>query len=335
MVFLARFTGIRFERSRGFAAHACGVLVTCALACALAVSVSDARAQAPQAPLSSQSTTESEWTLAEAVALDPGASCLDRTRLIAHVKMWLGGDRVDRKTRVRVHGDAVDRRKLWFEIARGKEQSRRAFEPAPESCDDVHAVMGLAIALAIDAERLQQALLPKAPELPKLRLVSLHASAAYDVLPDDSFGVGLGGELSLLSWLGVRADAFVQHSWHDTILGSRRHFAAALAAGSLSLCTGGRPDPHVRLALCTGLSLGAVHAWGTDYVPSRSDTGVWIAVRSGARIHATLGIDWLLDAEVFSAIESPAFSATRENAELVRPPSSTGFMLSLGPALLF
>jgi hypothetical protein len=296
------------------------------IACALLVA-SAAAAQGRPAP-----GPPAQRSLQQVLTLRAGASCLERDRLLAHVKMWLGGDRVDAAVRVRVQGDPADRRKLWFELERGGQSTRRSFDSAPDSCDDTHAVLGLSIAMAIDAERLRDTLAPQ-PAPPRLRLLSLQPSLAYDVLPDVSLGVLLGGELGLLPWLGLRADALAHYSWDDTISGSTGHFDALLAGGSLQVCTGGRPDPKLRIALCVGMASGALHAWGTDYAPSHAETGLWLGVRSGLRFHLTLGIDWLLDVDVMSAIVSPAFTADRGATELARQPSSTGFMVSLGPAL--
>ena len=57
--------------------------------------------------------------LAEAVFLGPGASCLERDRLVAHVKMWLGSARMDAEVRVRVPGDAIVSRNVQFELRGG------------------------------------------------------------------------------------------------------------------------------------------------------------------------------------------------------------------------
>jgi len=301
---------------------ACAVIAACVVLMSSAASAQPRPAAVPPA----------QRVLAQVLTLEPGASCLERDRLLAHVKMWLGGERVDAGVRVRVHGDPADRRKLWFELERDGQSTRRSFDAAPDSCDDTHAVLGLSIAMAIDAERLRETLAPL-PAPPRLRLLSLQPSLAYDVLPDVSLGVLLGGELGLLPWFGLRADALVHYSWDDTISGSTGHFDALLAGGSLQACTGGRPDPTLRIALCVGLASGALHAWGTDYAPSNAETGLWLGVRSGLRFHLTLGIDWLLDVDVMSAIVSPAFTADRGATELARQPSSTGFMVSLGPAL--
>jgi hypothetical protein len=304
------------------------VRVACAVACL--VPSAPAAAQTPAAPPAVASTR----SLTEVLTLEPGASCLERERLIAHVKMWLGGDRVDASVQIQVHGDPVDRQKLWFELARGGQSSRRSFEPAPDSCDDAHAVMGLSIALALDAERLRDTVAPQ-PAVPRLKLLSAQAAFAFDLLPDASLGGALGGELGLLPWLSARADVLVQYSWADTISGSSGHFDSLWAGGSLQVCAGGRADPRLRIALCVGLASGAVHAWGTDYAPSSSETGLWLGVRSGLRFDLELGIDWLLDVDVMSAIVAPAFTAQRGANELTRQSSSTAFMVSLGPALKF
>jgi hypothetical protein len=271
--------------------------------------------------------------LADAVVVEKGAGCLESERLIAHVRMWLDRDRVALDIHVRVYAEAKAN-VLAFDITRGGTTGTRVFDPSPKSCDDAHAVIGLAIALAIDAERLTELL--AAPEPARMRLAQLQVSATYAVLPDGALGGQLGTEIGLVSWLSARLDVNAQYAWDETILGSRGRFDAWLLAGSLQACTGGFAHPLLRLALCVGPQLGALHASGKGYAPNASATAAWFGIRSGLRFDAHLGLHWMLDLDVISSIYSPAFhSEQRAGADLERKPSATGFMLSLGPALSF
>jgi hypothetical protein len=65
--------------------------------------------------------------------------------------MWLERDRIDADIAVRVQGDAAARALVEFEITRDDVRSSpRRMTDLPESCEALHAAVGLAIAVAID-----------------------------------------------------------------------------------------------------------------------------------------------------------------------------------------
>lgn len=276
-------------------------------------------------------------SLADAIQVLPGASCLDRERLLAHVRMWLGAASVSADVHVRVVGDATDRRSIAFYIQRGQETRHRAFDAAPKSCDEVHALMGLALALALDAERMHRAWLDANPPAPPARWIgTAEVSGSFGVLLDAALGAQAGIEVGWLPWLSTRLDLFAHYAWAGTIIGSRGRFDALLGSGSLQLCMGGRADTRFRLALCGGAVAGAMHAWGTDYAPNAAATGLFVAVRSGLRFEAHFGTPWLLDLDVIAPIVAPSFRADRSRGgDLTRPSNGTGLMVSLGPAWVF
>jgi hypothetical protein len=279
--------------------------------------------------------TPTEPSLASVIQVEPGAGCLEQQRLVANVKMWLG-TRVSEGTQVRVHGEASHPRALVFDITRGDKTRRRSFDPSPDSCDDAHAVLGLAIALALDEEHTLQLLHEAEPPRPPLRRAGVQVSAGYGVLPDSSFGGQLGVELGIGAWLSVRLDVLAHYAWQNTIPDSQGEFDALLLAGSLQGCAGGSLDAQVRLLLCTGLASGAIRASGRGYAPDASAMGAWLAVRSGLRIEARVGWRWLLDVEAISGIYSPSFEAGRGPDEpLTRRADAAGIALSLGPAFAF
>jgi len=280
--------------------------------------------------------TRSQQSLSDAIQLQRGASCLEKARLVAHVKMWLNESRVSSELRVHVIGDTSNPLAIVFDIERGARVRRRAFQSAPKSCDDVHAVVGLAIALAIDAERMHLHWLEERPAFVPRWLGAVAFGASQGLPLDLAVGMQVGMEVSWSTWLSTRADLLTQFAWGNAISGTAGHFDTLLLAASLQLCAGGRPDPRLRLAVCTGAAAGALHAWGTGYAPNDSNTGVWLAARNGVRFEAQLGVTWVLDIDLVSALSSPSFSAgASRGGEQVRPASSSAFMLSLGPALVF
>lgn len=282
--------------------------------------------------------------LDNAIQVEQGATCLEQTRIVGHVRMWLGRHVDVTDLKVTLTGDRSLATALTIEIRRGEHRRTRVFGDAPVDCDELHAVVGLAVALAIDATALASVLsLPKdrghasqdQASPPVLRLAGL-ASLGSDVLPGISLGLKLDAELALMAWLGARLEVFAHHSRDNTIAGSRGRFDSSLLAGALQLCAGGQLEPNLRLSLCSGPALGALRVDGRGYSPSHSSTGLWLAVQSGVRIELLLGLRWALDLNVISAVITPHFEATRSDGSLLsRAPSATGFVVNFGPAFDF
>src|SRR5688500_18412667 len=91
-----------------------------------------------------------------ALVVTPGATCVEHDRLALQVRTWLDQPQVDARLRIEVVGDEEHSLRLSFTLRRDEEViAVRAFDPAPERCTDLHAVVGLAIALAIDATVLE------------------------------------------------------------------------------------------------------------------------------------------------------------------------------------
>lgn len=274
--------------------------------------------------------------LGDAVSIQGDAGCLEHARLVAQIAAWLGTMRIESEVRVVIHSDASNPQTLAFDVVRGGQKRHRTFKPIPERCEDVHAVIGLGVALALDEQRLQP-LFQATPTLPEdSHVASVQLSAARRVLPDTSLGVQLGFELSWFDWLTVRLDAFGHASWNDAIDGSVGRFHVVLVGGSLQACMGHRLNPELRIALCAGGAAGAAHAWGTGYAERMRATGPFVGIRSGLRIEAKVGLRWMLDVEAISAVVSPSFEVERPGGEnLIRKPDGTGFVVSLGPAIRF
>lgn len=108
---------------------------------------------APSAVVDDAPTT----SLSEAIVVRAGATCLEHARLVSQIRAWTDRDRVDARLVVEVTGDGKDPRKLAFTLRRGDDVvAVRRFDPAPTRCSDIHSVVGLAIALAIDATLLEE-----------------------------------------------------------------------------------------------------------------------------------------------------------------------------------
>lgn len=273
--------------------------------------------------------------IADVIEISPDSNCLEHERLVAQVKRWLGRDRVSADVRVYVTRRGSTPPSLSFDLRRGGHTRQRAFRSSPENCTEAHAVLGLAIALAIEADSAPASLHPAPPAVPvSLRLVFLQISGAYQVLPDTALGSQLGAELGWSSWFSTRAETLFQYSPNDRIGTSNGRFDALLATGSLQACASRSFAIDQRLGLCVGGAAGAIHAWGKDFSSNHAATGAWYAARAGLRFETRLGLKWLLDADLISAL-APSFAARRGGAELGRQIGPLGFMLSLGPAIAF
>jgi hypothetical protein len=272
--------------------------------------------------------------VAEHIRLVRGASCLDKERLVAHVNMWLEAGPPSDDVRVDVIGDTTNPQLIAFDIRRGARVRHRSFRAAPKSCDDLHAVLGLAIALAIDAERLQQLWLAP-PEFERRWLGELLLSGASGVPLDAALGGQIGLEIAWTPWLYTRFELLTLVSRDNAISGSSGRFDTLIAAGSLQVCAGGEIDPRLRLAICAGGAAGMLHAWGTGYAPNDASTGAWLGTRAGVRFELKFAMPWLLDVEVVSNALAPSFYARGQRGELTRRSNASGLMLSVGPGWVF
>jgi hypothetical protein len=271
-----------------------------------------------------------------AIDVTPGATCLDVAHLQAQVRTWLGRGSVPAEVRVHVRGDERDAQAVAFAIERHGKVFERRFDQLPEDCAEATAVVGLAVALAIDASALRS-ILPRPEEASKPRrvLLALQVAGGFQVMPAGSVGPVAGVEVGLLGWLDARVDAFTQFSWGNSIEGATGVFDTALAAGVPELCAGGTAGDRVQLELCSGAGFGVLHAQGRGYAVSRSATGSWVVAVGGLRLLANLGIPWVIDVGAVLPLHVPAFRADTSLGPSYLQPSPAGTLLMAGPAFLF
>jgi hypothetical protein len=319
------------------------------LGASLLVRAGEASAQTPpvtqappatEAPPGTQGLPGTPFTqaLSDALDLDPGATCLEENRLEAEVQTWLGRDRLRSDIHVRVQGDEREPRAVQFRIVREGKARERRFEGLPAGCDDATAVVGLAIALAIDANVVAAIIAPTATaESTEPRgLLAVQAAGGFDVLSGGSVGGAVGVEYRAVDWLSVRLDLLAQFSWGNTIDTVAGQFDAVMGAVAPQLCAGGSVAPGARFELCSGPAVGLVHAAGHGYTVSRSSTGPWVVASGGVRLRFVAGIPWALDVDGVFPLHVPAFRAeTTAGTPAYRDPSPAGALLSVGPAFTF
>lgn len=248
-------------------------------------------------------TPEARRPLAEALIVTPGATCLAHATLVEHIRTWLGGDTVEAGVAIEVRGDETRSDTAAISLrTRDGGLIERTFEGAPPACSDMHAVLGLGVAMAIDASVLEDlgydvidspapAPTPQAsdseqpprlrrerrqtdPEPDTRRRPNLRGAAGIrgglwlGALPGLGGGGQIHGELGWVPWMELRLGVLGGYA--------RRSFAAGivdigLVAGRIDACFG-LQRRRLRPRLCVGPGIGAVQATGATRV-----TTPWVA----------------------------------------------------------
>jgi len=259
--------------------------------------------------------------VADALSLDAGATCLEHDRLVEQVVTWLERDELDPRLTVVVEGDSTETRTLRFTLQdRGQPIAERTFAPGPSSCDDLHSVVALAIALAVDATVLESVGIAPTPPLAEpepepepdpapdpVPVEAIEPSPLPDLEPRRSpwalraqlrglltVGVpptlGGGGQLGLE--LGWRDLVDVQLGVLATSAGSQRVDEATLTitliAARADACVGPRLR-RVRPRLCGGVLAGSALAQGRGFREDYQTTLPWVAVALGGDVRVGLG----------------------------------------------
>ena len=284
----------------------------------------------------------------------PGASCLERERLLRRVARWLERDTVDDDIRVRVQGDARDEYEVVFTVQKGANQpSERRIADAPEECGQLHAAVALSIALAIDAA-IADAKAPTVelpdddtlvevpePEEPAYLRVAgaLTGQASSGVLPGVALGAGGRVELGFLPWLDLRAGAMLTAINDERIGSLSGTFSAEIVAGRLDLCAAFDGAPKARLLACAAGMLGRFRTTGQGFSPSQDQSEAWLAVGLGVEAQvetaAWLDIALSLDVVLPTARRTIQTVDTEGDQEDKRVVTKAGVLVAVGPVFHF
>jgi hypothetical protein len=280
-------------------------------------------AAAASAPADAPSDDEpgDRVAVADALSLEPGATCLEHGRLVEQVVTWLGRDELDPRLTVVVEGDPLEVRTLRFTLHdRGTPLAERTFAPGPSSCDDLHSVVALAIALAVDATVLESVGIaptptptpeplpePEPEPTPPTPLAAIEPSPVTDLEPRRTpwalraqlrglltVGVpptlGGGGQLGLeLGWrelVDVQLGAFVASAGPQPI--DDATLTITLVAARADTCVGPQLR-RVRPRLCGGLLAGSALAQGRGFREDHRTTLPWVALALGGDVRVGLG----------------------------------------------
>ena len=269
--------------------------------------------------------------LQAALRVRPGATCLSAETLAEHVRSWLGSDEVAVGVSVEVDGDPAERSAAVIVVRTPAGIIERPFEDGPPGCSDLHAVIGLAVAMAIDASVLASlgyeviegpapaatppavdserppifARLEPQPQAQPRRLARLRAIAAIrgglwlGVLPGIAGGGQLHIELGWRPWFELRLGALGGYAGKRALGGGTVELG--LAAGRLDGCFG-LQRRRLRPRLCVGAAAGAFQAMGRGFEAASDAVSPWgaAALAVELRIAATrvFAVDVTLDAVI-------------------------------------
>ncbi|MCA9706524.1 MAG: hypothetical protein KDK70_11795 [Myxococcales bacterium] len=286
--------------------------------------------------------------VSDALVLDPGITCLEHDRLTEQVVTWLGRDELDPRLAVVVEGSPTEPDTLRFILeARGEPIAERVFAPGPSRCQDLHAVVALAIALAIDATVLESVGIataepevveprpPKPPaELPPVRVEPPppEPSPGPDLTPRErpwSLRLHGGGMVTVgvPPPVGGGAELGVELGWRDVldlqagVLGASAGpqpiddatLEITLLAGHVDVCAGPTMG-RVRPRFCGGVVAGSAMAEGRGFVRDFQTVVPWVAGVFGGdlRIGLTRRLALSLDLDGLVTVVRPVFDVREE-----------------------
>lgn len=268
------------------------------------------------------------------VRVEPGATCLTAARLAAEVEPLLDDVQVPNDFRFVVQGSATDSRVAKLRILRGDQVvAERAFDPGPELCSRFHTAVGLTIALAINAARVEQR------EPPRQWAVAGAGLLAYGVVPQLSPGL----ELQLRHGLGehawVRAGLLGAFAFGVSLDDGEGAFDATLVAARIDGCARTELGSGLRGAGCFGLLGGALHAAGDQLMQSSSATVPWLALSGSANVDLALSESWSLELGLSANVLLHRVEVGLENTEGIQTRSlqlqQVSFALGFGPVYNF
>jgi hypothetical protein len=290
----------------------------------------------------------------EAIVVEPGATCLGAAALVEQVEAWVGTDRVDSDVVVDVRGSPDHPRDAGFQMLRaGSIVAVRRFEPGPSRCEQLHAVLGLAIAMALKASLVEElaptmvpmpVLAPAVPPGPPVQAtppwsVVADAIVAVAVLPDAAFGFDARIERALSPVFGLRLGLLGVLAHGEAFSGVPGHFDEWLLAPRLDLCAGLELGSRVRMHGCMGMSGGGLHAQGYSYASSRSTFIRWLAVANELGVAVDLSRHWSIGASAALILpvarNSIVLRDYSENVLEQRDLAPVGWIFGVGPMLRF
>lgn len=304
--------------------------------------------------------------LREVLRVDAGATCLDGVTLAEAVQSWLGRETVDGGVAfVEVRGDRARADAVAIAVEVRGERIERSFDPAPAACAELHAVVGLAVAIAVDTSVLEglgydvvgpdEPTNPQAydPERPPLTRRTREGTQPARREPRVAVTAAIRGEfwLALLPGLGAGGSGQIELGWRKFVdlrlavfggyggqrtIGEGSLVGLGLVGGRVDVCAA-LPRRRVRPRLCFGPAGGAL-AVGSKAPGVRDAVAPYAALTLAPelRIHATKAFALDLFAALVVPVVRPVLAerdpskAGMIGAHLAVPP--VGAVIGLGAA---
>ncbi|HKP62444.1 MAG TPA: hypothetical protein VJV78_37175 [Polyangiales bacterium] len=289
----------------------------------------------------------------EIVSVDPGATCLDRARLIERVARWLQRTEVTIPLRVQVRGDAELSTRVFFSVkTEPGESAERRLDNAPSDCDQLHSAVALSIALAIEATLQHPGTtgdLPDVPDKPPgwqreapahpmhLELAVL-GGASVGVLTGPSFAGAPRIGFSPLSWLEFAIVGLGTYLGGETLEQiPAASFDSTLLAGGLDACFGGETTQGVSFYMCLGGRFGSFRSDGNNFNKGNFTTNEpwWALTGSGQGrfwISSSIAIGTSVEALYALAQRDIVVNPAGQDAgKVTRSVSRWGLSVTIGP----
>lgn len=240
--------------------------------------------------------------VADAVEVSAGTTCLDEARTVEHAVRWLERDRIDARQRIEVRAE-VDRVVLVVRTD-GAIVVERSLSPVPADCADLHAAVGLALALAVDASVLESlgvtapaptplpaedsepAPEPTPPPVdappPRRRPlvgIELGATTMVGVPRGVAFGAAITGQLGVLPWLDVEVGIVATGGLPVAV--DPGEVVPVLTFARAGLCPRRDLSPRIALRGCIGVDAGGLLAFGRAFDEALLARLPWFAARTG------------------------------------------------------
>jgi hypothetical protein len=281
--------------------------------------------------------------LAAAMTIDPGVTCLDSEQLVEHVSSWLGTHRVTAPLAIEVHGSPYFARTVWFRIRRGNVTvAERRFEPAPARCDDLHAAVGLAIALALKASVLDSVIGARtygdADTSGSFRITA-QALAGIAVVPGTDFGIGSSLRYSVTERFAARVSVIALLGPYGDFEQDQGHFNTWLTIARLDACSRLAELDSLHVSACVGIAAGGLYATGEAFPMSQHALIPYVAVANALELDLELGTRWSLTMaiDVLVPLLRTSFVVRDQVGRViaVHDLAAAGALIAVGPAYRF
>jgi hypothetical protein len=232
-------------------------------------------------------------SLRDAIHVSRGATCIDDMALREQVRAWLDADTIDDDLRVEVEGSDRDERFVSFRMWRGNQLiAERRFTPGPSDCAQMHAVVGLAVALALKVSLRDELFGEQRPSPSGAWSLGAAANGALNVVPGAAGGAVLWLERAL-------PENFAAHVGVSTLFGGARKFdrvSGQFTTSSVALeataCAVPRFGERVRGRLCAGLEGRVLFASGSGFAVSREAALEWFSLSNSLGITVVVAPRW-------------------------------------------